>query len=103
MDPNVSYLIAGGLGGLGRSAARWMAQRGARHLILLSRSGPVSHAAQILVKELEGAGVTIRAPQCDVSNSDSLVAALDQCMDMPPIKGCLQGTMVLQASNIYKI
>ncbi|KAG8157863.1 hypothetical protein KVR01_012135 [Diaporthe batatas] len=103
LDPTVSYLIAGGLGGLGRSTARWMAQRGARHLILLSRSGPKSKTAQELVKELEQAGVTVRTPQCDVSNSSALIAALDQCKDMPPIKGCLQATMVLQDTLFEKM
>lgn len=29
-DPSASYAISGGLGGLGRSIARWMASRGAR-------------------------------------------------------------------------
>lgn len=96
LDPDATYLIAGGLGGLGRSAARWMTQQGARHLILLSRSGPKSHAAQALLKDLQETGVTIRAPKCDVSCYESLSTTLRVCSDLPPIKGCLQATMVLQ-------
>lgn len=37
-DPDASYLLAGGLGGLGRNISTWMAARGARHFIYLSRS-----------------------------------------------------------------
>ncbi|KAI0813107.1 KR-domain-containing protein [Xylaria sp. FL0064] len=88
LDPTATYIIAGGLGGLGRSATRWMCQRGARNFILLSRSGPSSPAAQELLRELRGLGASVETPKCDVSNSASLSAALHQCSHMPPIKGC---------------
>ncbi|KAJ5813636.1 Lovastatin nonaketide synthase [Penicillium pulvis] len=39
LDPNASYILAGALGGIGRSIARWMVSRGAKQLIFLSRSG----------------------------------------------------------------
>lgn len=38
-SPNNSYLIVGGLGGFGLELADWLVQRGARKLILTSRSG----------------------------------------------------------------
>lgn len=73
-----------------------MVQRGARNLILLSRSGPASGAAQKLVNDLQADGVNIRMPRCDVSDPKSLKAALATCSDLPSINGCLQATMVLQ-------
>lgn len=100
LDPNATYLIAGGLGGLGRSAARWMASRGAKNLMLLSRSGPSSSAASDLLKELKGRGVNVATPKCDVSCSESLSTALKQ-NTLPPIKGCLQGTMVLRVCDLH--
>ena len=39
-----TYLISGGASGFGLEIARWMADRGARHLVLLSRSGRKSVA-----------------------------------------------------------
>src|SRR5262249_18457862 len=39
-----TYLITGGLGGLGISFAEWMVGRGARHLVLVGRSGPSADA-----------------------------------------------------------
>lgn len=42
------YVIPGGLGGIGRRMARWMAARGARYLILLSRSGLHSDSAKVV-------------------------------------------------------
>ncbi|KAF1974061.1 hypothetical protein BU23DRAFT_532398 [Bimuria novae-zelandiae CBS 107.79] len=101
---NATYVIAGGLGGLGRSAARWMVARGAKHLILLSRSGPVAKASQELLADLRKAGATVEAPRCDVSLEDSLRSVLQELeAKMPPIKGCLQGTMVLRDALFEKM
>ncbi|RCI07613.1 hypothetical protein L249_1652 [Ophiocordyceps polyrhachis-furcata BCC 54312] len=92
---DASYLIVGGFGGLGRSMARWLVSRGARHLILLSRSGPRTDKAQQLLSELRSQGVTLEAPCCDVSDETALSAALASCREtMPPIKGCIQSSMV---------
>ena len=96
-DPCSTYLIAGGLGGLGRSIARWMAGRGARNLIILSRTGPKSEAALDLLRELETLDVHVATPKCDVSSAESLSNTLAQFVTtMPPIKGCIQGTMALK-------
>jgi NADPH:quinone reductase-like Zn-dependent oxidoreductase/SAM-dependent methyltransferase len=43
LRPDASYLIVGGVGGLGRSIAHWFADHGAAHLILLSRSAGDAH------------------------------------------------------------
>lgn len=80
--------------------ARWMANRGARNLILLSRSGANRDSAKELVRDLEAAKVKVATPPCDVSNLESLVRVLQECMThMPPIKGCIQGSMVLKVSK----
>lgn len=100
-DSNASYVIAGGLGGIGQSLASWIAGRGARHLILLSRSGPVSEKARKLVQDLADCGVNVATPLCDVSNSESLEKALrDAATTMPPVKGCIQGSMVLRVRSL---
>jgi shikimate 5-dehydrogenase len=39
IHPDYSYLLVGGLGGIGRSIARSLALNGAKHLIFISRSG----------------------------------------------------------------
>ncbi|PYH86334.1 hypothetical protein BO82DRAFT_380441 [Aspergillus uvarum CBS 121591] len=98
---NASYVIAGGLGGLGRSFARWMASRGARHLILLSRSGPSTSTTQAFVKELEDLGVQVVTPKVDISNISHLEQVLSQLFGtMPPVRGCIQATVALR-DNLY--
>ncbi len=96
-DKDASYVIVGGLGGLGRSIARWMVARGAKHLILLGRSGARSESATKFVKEMEGEGIDIAAPPCDITDKTALQSTLDVCLHaMPAIKGCIQGSMALK-------
>ncbi|KXH30478.1 beta-ketoacyl synthase domain-containing protein [Colletotrichum salicis] len=96
-DPEASYVIAGGLGGLGRSVARWMASRGAKNLILLSRRGAVEKAAIELVSELDSVCDHVVTPACDVTDAGALRGVMAElATTLPPIKGCIQGSMVLQ-------
>ncbi|KAJ6105499.1 Acyl transferase/acyl hydrolase/lysophospholipase [Penicillium capsulatum] len=92
-----SYVLAGGLGGLGRSLARWMASRGARSLIFLSRSGRVTEAVKEMIRDLKTFDCNAHIFKCDVSDASNLQAVIAECsISMPPIKGCIQGSMVLQ-------
>lgn len=97
LDPNATYVIAGGFGGIARRTARWMADRGARYLLLLGRSGPESDSARSLVNKLQSRGIQICAPPCNIACKEALGSALSECAKaMPPIKGCIQAAMVLR-------
>ena len=99
-DPNATYVLAGGLGGLGRCIARWMMNRGAKHLMILSRSGPRGEAALTLLEELKTKGVNVLAVPCDISDESTLSSVIsDHANELPPIKGCIQGCMVLRVGN----
>lgn len=97
-DPYCSYVISGGVGDLGRCLAMWMARRGARNLILLSRSGPRSEAAKSTIRDLQELGVRVRTPLCNIADISSLQDALQQLKDMPIIKGCVQAAGALKVS-----
>ena len=103
-DANATYLLVGGLGGLGRNIATWMVDHGARHLILLGRSGIKDEVARQFVDSLSAVGVQVVAPACDITLESSLVRVLKECnSSMPPIKGCIQGSMVLNVSlNVFQ-
>lgn len=78
-------------------ALRRLADRRARNLLLLSRSGVQNPKAQELVKQLRARDVQVMSPSCDISDSESLQRALDECRSqMPPFKGCVQAAMVLR-------
>ncbi|KAI1386965.1 uncharacterized protein F4822DRAFT_438048 [Hypoxylon trugodes] len=98
-DSDSTYLVAGGLGGIGRSILKWMAKKGVKHLMVPSRSGVTTKAAIDTVDELTQQDVNIVTPKCDVSSPTSLKQALEEHnKTMPPIRGCINATMVLNDS-----
>jgi acyl transferase domain-containing protein/SAM-dependent methyltransferase/aryl carrier-like protein len=72
ISPDTLYIVAGGGGRLGQALARFLIDRGAKHLLLVGRSTirPVSHR-----------GVTLRTLALDLSTTDAgvrLRAAIDR-------------------------
>ncbi|KAI0138627.1 putative polyketide synthase [Hypoxylon sp. NC0597] len=98
-NPDETFVIAGGLGGQGRSISRWMVSKGAKNLVLLSRTGPKSSHSVSFIQSLEKKGTNVYAPQCDIADVTSLGSTLDYCRrHMPPIKGCIQAAMNIKDS-----
>ncbi|CAG7972082.1 unnamed protein product [Penicillium salamii] len=96
-DSDATYVLAGGYGGLGRSLARWMASRGAKNLIVLSRSSASSPEKRQMAADLEKSGCRIIDHVCDISDISTLQALSgEQFSHLPPIKGCIQASMVLK-------
>ncbi|KAK6853583.1 hypothetical protein PG995_010395 [Apiospora arundinis] len=96
-DSSASYVVAGGFGGIGRSILRWMASKGAKALIVPSRSGTAHKPeAEKVIEELSQQGVTVHAPKCDCSMADDLFRVLEDCTKiLPPVKGCINAAMAL--------
>jgi acyl transferase domain-containing protein/acyl carrier protein len=73
LDPERTVLVTGGLSGLGSLVARHLVESGeARHLLLVSRSGPKAAGAVELRDELEQLGATVTIRACDVSDRAGL-------------------------------
>ncbi|KAI0009070.1 putative polyketide synthase [Xylariaceae sp. FL0662B] len=96
--PSATYLLVGGMGGLGRAIALWMLARGARNFIFASRSGLDRPEAQDLKSKLEESGANVIVCKCNISNKADLVDLMKQASVLPPIKGIIQGAMVLRDS-----
>jgi microcystin synthetase protein McyD len=77
LDPDASYLITGGFGGLGLATAELLVERGARSLALMGRS-QASGEAEAVLAGLEGRGVRITRILGDVSAEADVRAALAQ-------------------------
>jgi acyl transferase domain-containing protein/pimeloyl-ACP methyl ester carboxylesterase/aryl carrier-like protein len=99
---SLSYLITGGLGGLGLLVARWLVEKGARHLTLVGRSAPSEEARRVLA-ELEKAGAQISIVSADVSRMEDVMRVLAE-MTVPlggviHAAGVLEDTLLLEQSR----
>jgi NADPH:quinone reductase-like Zn-dependent oxidoreductase len=95
-DSNASYLLTGGTGGLGKSMATWLVERGARSLTLLSRSAGVSEDSKEFIAELESMGCAVAAVAGGADKMDDVKAAV--AASTSPIKGVFHLAMVLRVS-----
>eukprot|EP00397_Hematodinium_sp_SG-2012_P000375 GEMP01000375.1.p1 GENE.GEMP01000375.1~~GEMP01000375.1.p1 ORF type:complete len:1958 (+),score=269.15 GEMP01000375.1:727-5874(+) len=106
-----TYLISGGLGGLGLLTARVLIELGARHLVLLSRSGEVARGSEADWAWLSNSSVTIHRLRCDVSNEQDILRLRDSLLTMPPLRGIFHAAGVLDdglianqnAENVRKV
>ena len=97
-DPDASYLLTGGLGGLGRSIASWMVERDARHLVFLSRNAGRSDTDKAFFAELQSAGCSVIAIAGRAENIGDIHTA--KLKASRPIKGVLHLAMVLRVCPV---
>lgn len=97
LPSNATYVLVGGFGGIGRSVATMLANRGARNLCFISRSGSQSDKSRSLIRKLEEQDVNVRSFNCNIADAQSLKLVFETCSQtMPPIRGVVQGAMVLR-------
>lgn len=94
LRPEVSYLLVGGLGGLGRAITTWMVEHGARHLIFLSRSAGTSEQDEKFFHELNIQGCSVQACRGSVTDIHEVRSAIDNAA--APIAGVMHMSMVLK-------
>ncbi len=99
-----SYLLTGGASGFGLSVAEWMTTKGAKNLILMSRSGPKTDYEKDLVKKMEANGVNVMIAKGSVNDPDDVARIFKDIADkMPPLKGVQHAAMVLDDGSIPEI
>jgi len=83
-----AYVITGGFGDLGIHVGRWLVRRGAKRLIVISRSGMQRPEARQLVDELAGEGAQVVAISADIADSAVVARIQEECRASPvPIRG----------------
>lgn len=98
---DVSYLIVGGAGGFGLEVAKWMARQGARHLVLMSRSGPPDDTARADIDALREGGVQVLDARGDVTKQIEVDRIINQIqVGNVPLAGVMHCAMVLHDSMI---
>lgn len=91
-----TYLITGGLGGLGLAAAERLVQDGARHLVLTGRDIQRTEAGPLLQK-LQQAGAQVKVMQADVSDREQMKGVFAEIeASMPPLRVVIHAAGVLE-------
>ena len=95
-----SYLVTGGLGGIGCAVARWLADRGAGIIVLNGRRPP-DREIEEEIEDLRGNGADIRVEIADITDElavDAMFARIDA--DLPPLGGVIHSVGVLADAAI---
>ncbi|MGH9279166.1 MAG: type I polyketide synthase, partial [Acidimicrobiales bacterium] len=114
---DASYLIAGGRGALGLKVALWMAEQGARHLILTGRRalpersnwasvvpGSEDGKAASTITYLESLGVRVETPKADVADEGDMAAVVRSgAGGRPPLRGVVHAAGVFKPQTIREV
>jgi len=96
-----TILVTGGTGALGLAVCGWMAGRGARHFVLVSRRGEDAAATAALAR-LRERGATVAVYAGDVTRPadvERIVAEVDRSA-MPPLRGIVHAAGLLDDATI---
>lgn len=90
LQADATYLITGGLGGIGLAVAEWMVAQGAQHLALMSRRATMSDEVAQTVATLRANGARIELVQADVADFNQVQAAFARIDEtLPPLRGVM--------------
>jgi NAD(P)-dependent dehydrogenase (short-subunit alcohol dehydrogenase family) len=109
-----SYLITGGLGGLGLEVANWMAQGGAGHIVLLSRRGfpdrsqweqlsfeNTDYNTVKKILDVEKLGTRITVAQGDVADEIAMQLLFKRFgKEEPPLRGIIHAAVEMTSRSI---
>jgi phthiocerol/phenolphthiocerol synthesis type-I polyketide synthase C len=102
--PDKTHLVTGGFGGFGLATARWLVERGARHLALVGRSGAASLEARQALADFKAAGVEVHAASLDICDAGAVKALFQTINRTPaPLAGVVHAAMVLDDAVIANL
>jgi acyl transferase domain-containing protein/acyl carrier protein len=113
-----TYLVTGGLGGIGLQVARWLAEQGARHLVLLGRTPlpPREHweglpagsrEAEVVaaLRDMEAVGARVRVAAVDVGEEQAMRALLESlaASGAPPVRGVMHAAGISELRPLTEL
>ncbi|KAI9729803.1 MAG: hypothetical protein M1818_008380 [Claussenomyces sp. TS43310] len=100
-DVDATYVVAGGLGDLGRKICRFMAMHGAKHIVTLSRRMLDREAMEAFENELLSLGAKVYTMVCDITDPQIVEATALKCkQSLPSVRGIVNAGMVLRDHSL---
>lgn len=117
IHPDATYLITGGLGGLGLRLAKWLIEQGARHLVLTGRTGlperqmwnSIPENTEMgrrvaAVQELEKTGAEVLERKADVANESEMAELWQRLRERPqPIRGIIHAAGIAKPQSLLEM
>lgn len=101
LDNLATYLVTGGTSGFGLEAAKWLISRGAKNLLLISRSGIKDADSAQIIKDMQEQGNNIYIHNLDISDYSQLESFFKYANDnYPTIKGIIHAAAVINDAFI---
>ena len=100
LRPDRTYLVTGGLGGIGTVVSEWLADHGAGVIVLNGRRPPDPEAVKV-IEALRQRGVDVRVELADVTQPaeiDAMLARMDD--ERPPLAGVIHSVGVLSDGSL---
>jgi NADPH:quinone reductase-like Zn-dependent oxidoreductase/acyl carrier protein len=90
-----TYVVTGGLGGLGLLTASWLAANGARQLVLVGRRPP-DRSTTDAIERLRATGCAVRTYALDIADEGAVHTLFEEIRkELPPLRGVVHAAGVL--------
>lgn len=96
MNPDKLYILVGGLGGFGLELAEWMINRGARYLVLTSRSGICTGFQAMCIRRWRERGVNVTISTANVATLAGARQLITESNKIAPVGGIFNLAAVLR-------
>ncbi|XP_011870702.1 PREDICTED: fatty acid synthase-like [Vollenhovia emeryi] len=103
LNPEKSYVLVGGLGGFGLELANWMIARGAKFIILVSRSGIRTGYQALCVRRWRESGVKVVISTSDATTLSGAEHLIQECNRLGPVGGIFNLAAVLRDALIENL
>jgi NADPH:quinone reductase-like Zn-dependent oxidoreductase/acyl carrier protein len=103
LDADGVQIVIGGVGGFGLAAARWLVERGARRIALVTRRGVADFATNAALREWKALGVVASVHACDATEEAAVETLLAELRAQAPIKGVVHAAMVLDDALVENL
>lgn len=103
MNPEKSYIIIGGLGGFGLELSEWMIIRGAKYIVLTSRSGIRTGFQSLCIRRWREMGVHVKISTIDIITLTGTKQLIKESNELAPIGGIFNLAAVLRDGLIENL
>ena len=100
VNPLGTYVITGGLGGLGAAVAEKLVALGAKSLVLTSRRGVTNDEQQAMLDDFARRGVTVVTPKLDAGNDDFAQALASAVRNLAPVVGIVHAAGLIDDAMV---